>query len=455
MKNFLKDTSGNVAVTVALLGIPLMLSAGAAVDYSQYARKQSSLQNVVDSAALAVALDLQSSTQAQIETKVDNFLKSNLTTEQYSEVQNFVVTIPPNKEKVTVQVEGRHPTTLMRIAGINNLGYTPQSVVNAPTGNAEVMLVLDSTGSMALDGKMDALKVSANKFVEDVLKSNTLEERVKIGITPFARYVNVGMDNRNAPWMDVPADYTTTETIETRDVISSSGCSETTYIDSEGIERTTTSCTDVEYGPTYEKEITRTYKWNGCAGSRNYPRNLDDSDFSYKVPGLLNAWCPNRITQLTADEATLKSEINALYPSGSTYIPTGLTWGLRAISSGEPFDDGVTYAEAASNDVQKVIVLMSDGENQSSINSSNKAWHTGSDKALANSYTQEVCDNIKDENILLFTIGFGDSIPQTTLDLLKSCSTDGSNYYNATDGAALTAAFANITSKLAALYLSK
>ena len=65
MKNFLKNTSGNVAVTVALLGIPLMLSAGAAVDYSQYARKQSSLQNVVDSAALAVALDLQTSSQAR------------------------------------------------------------------------------------------------------------------------------------------------------------------------------------------------------------------------------------------------------------------------------------------------------------------------------------------------------------------------------------------------------
>jgi Mg-chelatase subunit ChlD len=343
----------------------------------------------------------------------------------------------------------------MRIAGINNLSYTPESVVNAPTGNAEVMLVLDSTGSMALDGKMDALKVSANKFVEDVLKSNALEERVKIGITPFAQYVNVGMDNRNASWMDVPDDYTTTETIETRDVISRSGCSETTYTDSEGIERTTTSCTDVEYGPIYEKEITRNYKWNGCAGSRNYPRNLDDSDFSFKVPGLLNTWCPKRITQLTADEATLKSEINALYPSGSTYIPTGLTWGLRALSSGDPFDDGVSYADAISGDVQKVIVLMSDGENQSSINPGKKAWHNGNDKALANSYTQEVCDNIKDENILLFTIGFGDSIPQTTLDLLKSCSTDGTNYYNATDGAALTAAFANITSKLAALYLSK
>ena len=98
---------------------------------------------------------------------------------------------------------------------------------------------------------------------------------------------------------------------------------------------------------------------------------------------------------------------------------------------------------------------MSDGENQSSVNPGNKAWHNGSNKDQANDYTEEVCDNIKDENILLFTIGFGESIPAATLSLLKSCSTGGVNYYNAKDGAALTEAFDNITSKLAELYLSK
>ena len=150
----------------------------------------------------------------EIEAKVNDFLKVNLTKEQYSEVQGFVVTISPTRESVKVQVEGRHPTTLMRIAGINTLEYMPESVVNAPTGHAEVMLVLDSTGSMAQDGKMDALKLSAKKFVGDVLKANTYEQRVKVGITPFNRYVNVGLDNRNADWMDVPDDYTTTEIIE-------------------------------------------------------------------------------------------------------------------------------------------------------------------------------------------------------------------------------------------------
>jgi len=90
MKSFLKDKSGNIAVNIALLGIPLMLSAGAAIDYSQLARKQSSLQNVTDSAALAVALDLQKLSQTEVEAKVDSYLRANLTPAQYLEVKNVI-----------------------------------------------------------------------------------------------------------------------------------------------------------------------------------------------------------------------------------------------------------------------------------------------------------------------------------------------------------------------------
>lgn len=455
MKNFLKDTSGNIAISVALLGIPLMLSAGAAIDYSQFARKQSSLQNVTDAAALTVAHDLQTHSQSEVEASVDDYLKSNLTEEQYNEIQSVTVVIDATKERVTVQVEGKHPTSLMRIAGIKYLNYTPESVVDVPTGNAEVILALDTTGSMSLDGKMDALKVSASTFVEDVLAANDTRERAKIGIVPFARYVNIGIDNRNASWMDVPDDYSETVTVQIQNIISSSGCTEQQIPDSEGILITRNVCDTIEYGEPTEEERNVDYTWRGCAGSRNYPLNLKDEDYSKKVPGLLNTYCPSRITQLTNDEAVLKDEINALVAAGSTYIPTGLIWAHRALSSGDPFNDGVTAAQAQSNNVQKAIVLMSDGENQSSVNATDKAWHNGTNLAQANQYTREVCDNIKGAGIQIYTIGFGNAIPQATLDLLKECSTNGSNYYAAVDGAALSAAFSSITSDLAAFQLSK
>lgn len=455
MRNFLKNTSGNITITVGLLVVPLMLAAGAAVDYSQFARKNSSMQNVTDSAALAVARDLQESTQEEIEAKVNKFLKANLDPAQYEEINKVTVTIPASKENVTVAVNSNHPTKIMRIAGIKKLDYTRESVVNAPTGDAEVMLVLDTTGSMSLDGKIDALRVSATQFVEDVLEANTIRERVKVGIVPFNNYVNVGLDNRNAPWMDVPNDSTVTETTTLRDIISSSGCVETTHTNAEGVQFNTTTCSTVDYGPDYETQVTNENIWDGCAGSRSYPDNLNDANFGSPVPGLLNARCPNRITQLTNDKTKLNAEIAALSASGSTYIPAGLTWGFRALSSKEPFGDGVSYAEAEAKSVQKIIILMSDGENQSSLDDFDKSRHTGTNLVQANQYTREVCNNIKEEGIKIFTIGFGNSIPMTTVDLLKECSTDGANYYNANDGVALTAAFSSITTQLSNLYLSK
>lgn len=455
MKSFVKNTSGSIAINIALLGIPVMLSAGAAIDYSQFSRKQSSLQNVTDSAALAVALNLRDSNQAELESLVDNYFKANLSSQQYSELQSFKVEIPATKDKVTVVATGEHPTTLMRIAGIKTLTYQPTSVVNAPSGNAEIMMVLDTTGSMSIDGKLDALKVSATSFVEDLLDADDINNRVKIGITPFATYVNVGLDNRDAPWLDVPNDFTETETVENREVISKSDCSQQTRVDKEGVTRTRTVCENIVYGPTVLEEEVTEHKWNGCVGSRNYPLNLSDSNYAQKVPGLLDETCPNRITQLTDNENDLKSEISSLQAKGVTYIPTGLTWGWRALSSGAPFDDGVSYQEAANKNIQKVIVLMTDGENQTSINPNARELHNGNNIVQSNQYMIEVCNNIKAQNITIFTIGFGNSIPLATVNQLKECSTDGSNYYDAKDGVALTQAFSDITNQLSNLYLSR
>ncbi len=432
-----------------------MLSAGAAIDYTQFARKESALQNSTDAAALAVAHDLQNFSQKEVEAKVDAFFKVNLPAEQYSEIQNIKVIIGPAKEKVTVQVEGNHPTSLMRIAGIQKLKYNPESVVNVPTGNVEVILALDTTGSMLVDGKIDQLKVSASQFIEDVLDANATRERAKIGIVPFARYVNVGLENRAASWMDVPDDYTATETVTVQDIISSSDCTEQTVPDAEGVLVTVNMCDNIEYGPERQEERTTNYTWRGCAGSRNYPLNLNDEDYSKKVPGLLNTYCPSKITQLTIDEAALKNEVNSLNAGGLTYIPTGLTWAYRAITNKAPFEVGLSAAAAKSKNVEKAIVLMSDGENQSSVNPDDKAWHNGTNLVQANQYTREICQNIKDDGIKVYTIGFGKAIPQATLDMLKECSSDSSNYYAAADGAALSQAFKSITSQLASLSISK
>jgi len=434
----------------------MMLSAGVAIDFTSYARKKSNLQNLLDAAALAFTHDMKNDTEAELKSKVENYLKHHLSDDAYNEIQNIDLTVSHSKDKLRVQAQGVFETKFMKLAGIETLDYDPLAEVRKENGNLEIVLVLDSTGSMALDGKMPALKSSATQFVDDLMSISNDTGNVKIGIVPFARYVNVGLDNRNQPWIEVEDDYSETTTEMVSDIISQSDCTTETFVNNEGLPRTREVCANIEYGEPYEIEVTKEFTWEGCVGSRNYPRNTKDADYSFKVPGVLETVsCPERLTELTDDQTELNGAISALNPNGSTYMPAGLIWGLRTLSSEVPFDEGVSYQDAVANNIRKIIVLMSDGENQSSATPGSFKLHTGNNIAQANAYMNEICDTIKSENIKLFTIGFGNSIPAEALNLLRQCSTDGNNYYHATDGAALTETFSDISSKLTQLFLSR
>jgi Flp pilus assembly protein TadG len=58
MRQLIKRTSGNVAILFSIVSPVLILSSLAAVDYTSLARRHTSLQAAVDSAALAGAREL-------------------------------------------------------------------------------------------------------------------------------------------------------------------------------------------------------------------------------------------------------------------------------------------------------------------------------------------------------------------------------------------------------------
>ena len=407
MKNFLKDVSGNVATTTAILAIPLMISAGVAIDYTSLARKNSTLQDAIDAAALAAAQEVRSKSFSEVQQIAKDFINSHLPQEQIEDIESISVEMGSDRKRLSISVNAKHDTTLLRVAGITQVPYKPETRAAIPVKSLEVALVLDTTGSMSLDGKIEALRVSATQFVEDTLELNEEEQKVTIGLVPFARHVNVGASRAGDSWLSIEAN--------------------------------NASAT-----------------WSGCVGSRAYPQNLEDSGYNdNQVPGILTNDCATAITPLTNDEVRLKNEIAALVASGSTYIPSGLTWGLRVISSGFPYNQGAGFDQVRKNNVNKVMVLMSDGENQSSINRNRPNYHNGSDLAQSDEYTQEACDRIKSTGIEIYTIGFGNNIPNATLNLLEECSTDAENFYRPVDATELSETFVEITEKITTLHLTE
>ena len=460
LNKFRAADGGSVAISfsVALLG--LLTVGGVAVDYARYTDANAKLQTVVDGSVLAA-----------VKAKTNN---SSLTNEDLTEVarryfdannrletplQLFELKKAEGKateEAYVLHIKARQPTTLMRVVRIDDMGHdvSAQAIVGRSTP-VEVSLVLDVTGSMA-GTKIAALKNAAGKMVDTLLDPKNSQARV--AIVPFSDYVNVGLANRNKPWIDVPADYsvTTNQCTTTKPVTSKKNCRMVTKTGTnDGVSYTyQQEVCDYTYGDpvTTCADKTTNYKWNGCVGSRAYPLNVQDTGYSLnKVPGLLNISCPAAITELTNSKTTLKKQINALGASGNTYIPAGLVWGWRTLSSIAPFDTGLTSAEAMQKGATKAILLMTDGAN---VRSPKYPKHDGSNVALANTLLAETCTNIKKDGVRIYTIAFAVD-DEATEDLLRSCADSPDQYYDASDTEELAAAFADVADKLASLYLNK
>ncbi len=447
---------GNVAMTFALIMVPLAIAGGAAVDYSMMSRQNTNLQSALDAAALEGGRDLSELSDAKVRKLVRKSLRANLSRDEYRNIKNLKISIDRKKGSLHVAAKAEHPATFLRLAGKQILTYEPEAMVSNPNDGLEVVMVLDTTGSMSANGKIDALKNAATRFSNVMMDKNNFDpNRVKIGIVPFAQYVNVGMQYRNATWLSVENDSTSNQCWMKRDIISKSGCTTKTSYNDGVATGTYESCSNITYSEPYEVCGDISSIWKGCVGSRDYPLNLQDRKYNKRVPGVHNVSCPRPLTPLTNDRNTVLSEIDALSPSGNTYIPSGLAWGQRIISSGNPFQDGVSYKKAKKKNITKAIILMSDGENVSSARIPDSPLHNGGDLDKANDWTLEACGEIKKKEIVLFTIGFGADIPVDTLALLQQCSTNGSNYFHADDSAELDAAFQSINDRLSQLYLSR
>lgn len=458
IRSFLRSQDGNFATTLAVAILPVTMAAGIAVDYSMASRFKTRLQAAVDAATLAASVDLAKLSNREAKIVVSNFLRENLSPSDFAQIAGDPkVRIDRKALKLTVDVDADYPTAFGRVIGIKSIDYGATASTNASWGGIEVALVLDNTGSMGADGKLNSLKSAARDFVDDMMLLNAQSNRVKIGIVPFGQYVNVGMDNRGANWMSVPADTSKQVCGERRDVIAKSGCTTQNGAgsnDGASYGYTYETCTSYTYGPPYQSCWTEEVRWYGCAGSRSHPRNLLDGQYGTRIPGAMNVRCPARVTELTHNKAKLLQEIDAMTPEGETYIPSGLIWGQRLISSIAPFREGVTPAAAEQNSIKKAIVLMTDGQNTRSKNTSSE-YHDGGDSAEANDWTSQLCGSIKAEGIAVYTVTFGSSVDQATRSLMAGCASEPQNYFDAADAAALTAAFADISASLTKLYLSQ
>jgi len=222
---------------------------------------------------------------------------------------------------------------------------------------------------------------------------------------------------------------------------------------------------------------------------RNTAASLDTSAPDTRGP---NRGCPTPIVPLTANDNTVLTAISNMrhWNGGGTNQAEGLAWGWRVLSPTPPFTEGAPYGD----DVRKVIVLMSDGENTNVGNDPVMAsdysayghmgfWrdYAGGDLVTqllfgilhgilpaqfrrninsANQYVtyvnnrqQQLCTNIKNAGIEIYTVIFRET-DTATVNMMRSCATSTSHFYRADNAQQLAAAFNAIGTGIGALRLT-
>ena len=439
---FWRDRSGNFSIMAALVMVPLLAVSAMAVDFGLALSRKAQVQAALDAGVLAAA-SMPKTTALVMQAEATKVFRANLPGELRTTavVDSFDLS---TANLITMTAHAAVPLTVGRIAfgKAVDVKVISQSI-RGDTQKGEIALVLDNTYSMTGQKLID-LKAAATELIQviEAAKSGT----IRISVVPFARYVNVGLQNRSQPWLSVQPDSSTTSQAcsTTTKVLSKSGCTiSTVQTFKDGIPQISKkeTCTNYVYGDpvTVCAPKTTTYTWSGCVGSRRSPLDVSDAAPEVRYTGLINVGCGRPIVFLTSDFDSLRKSIAAMSASDETYITAGILWGWNTLSS-------IGGAEPPSRSLSKYMVVMTDGANTLSPSASNYTYHNGSSTAQADLLMEKVCTNAKAAGITIFTVAVG--VSGSTAGALERCASDSSKVYTVSESSRLVHIFRTIAGQI-------
>ena len=201
-RRFFSGRRGNVATIFALTLIPMLGLTGAAIDLSRANVVKTSLQAALDSTALMASRNAASLTSAQVQSNAQGYFLAMFQRPEVSNVKFTASYSSDGGSRVVVNGSADMATSFMGIVGINKITVTATSTAKWGSTRLRVALVLDTTGSMASDGKIDALKTATKNLLTQMQNAASVDGDVYVSIIPFSRNVNLNPSNYSANWID-------------------------------------------------------------------------------------------------------------------------------------------------------------------------------------------------------------------------------------------------------------
>jgi len=432
---------GNVIVTFALSLIPMVAMVGAAVDYSRGNSAKAAMQQAIDATGLILSKDASTMLQDALNTKAQALFTTLI---NRPEILNVVVTpvlSNPSEGTFLLQIAAtaKVDTTFTKILGKDHLDLSVNTEIRWGMKKLELALALDNTGSMGQNSKMVELKkallnikgqngATADGLLITLKNAAKQAGDVRISVIPFDIAVRIGTTYKNETWLNWTKEYGT--------------CSSSSYV-------TKADCQahNKTWTPTNNPNVNN---WTGCVLDRDTANDVADTTpdtgtASTLFPTTRYSSCTGLVEALPLTDIwntgyqTLYDKINSMQPNQNTNVTIGLAWAWHSLTPSLPW----TEALAAKPDLDKVIILLTDGDNTQNRFSTTQSQ--------IDARTTAACDNVRVANIKLYTIRVIDG----NASLLKSCATKTSMYFEVSQASQLSPVFASIAQDLANLRIAK
>ncbi|MXO93123.1 hypothetical protein GRI62_05820 [Erythrobacter arachoides] len=199
-----RDNSGNVLAIIAASLFPLLALIGGGIDMGRGYLAQSRLQQACDAGVLAARQRLGSEVVVDgavpddVADTGNRFFNVNFREGAYgTEGRQFAMALE-HDYAIAGSASVEVPTTLMQVFNFEKLDVSVSCEAVLNFGNVDIMMVLDTTGSMRHTNpgdtmsRLDSLKTVIRSFHAQLEGAKAPETSLRYGFVPYASNVNVG-----------------------------------------------------------------------------------------------------------------------------------------------------------------------------------------------------------------------------------------------------------------------
>ena len=188
---FLKSSSGNVALYFGLAALPLTVLVGSAVDLARANNAKQHVREALDLAVLATATDMtRGATEEEAKATGERVFADNINSIGVkASCQTPTITPDPATNEITGRADCTMPLTFAAVIGRDAMDLDPEAAATYG-GKVEVALMLDVSGSMR-GQRLTDLKVAANSLIDTLIPVSGAGD-ARISLAPYSTSVNAG-----------------------------------------------------------------------------------------------------------------------------------------------------------------------------------------------------------------------------------------------------------------------